>query len=76
MLTEIAELDAGTLLLIDKACGGARGEHLAAVTNRADASRAMHAEPDVAVIRELRFTRVDAYPDAYVGAFGPGFAVV
>ena len=49
---------------------------MAAVTHRADASSAVHTEPDVAVVRELRLARVHAYPDTYVGAFGPRLVVV
>ena len=49
---------------------------MAAVTNRADASCAMHTEPDVAVVREPWLTGVHADPDAYVGAFGPRLVVV
>ena len=46
------------------------------MTDRADASRAMHAEPNVAVVRELWLAGVHPYPDAYIGAFGPRLVVV
>ena len=70
VLTEIAELDAGTLLLIDKACGGAARRAL----GRRDQPR--RCEPRDARRarcsghRESSGSLVDAYPDAYVGAFG------
>ncbi len=76
VLTEIAELDSRVLHLVDQARCRPRGEHLAAMTNGTDASRAVHAEPDVTVVRELWLTRVHANSDAYISAFGPDLVVV
>jgi hypothetical protein len=73
VLAQVAQADSGNLHVVDDPSSGPRKQHLAAVRNRADASRAMDGDSRVAVRGDIGLAGVQTYPDGERSFFGPLF---
>ena len=68
---QVAQFDAGKLVVLQQRNRCLREQHLATVTRRANPGGPVHAESEVAVLRDRRFARVHSHAHAQVGAIRP-----
>jgi hypothetical protein len=72
MFTEITERNILGQVVSDQRTGGARDEHLPAMSGRADSRRAVHVQTDIVVHRDRGLAGVDSHAHAHLDALGPG----